>query len=111
MRWTRLLYRYDALNKVNFHNYIDKKPNIFLLLKLANGRVLGCYSNHAFVQGCRGDEALLMVVGTESVFYLRRGAQAIAYDDYYLIFGNSEIRLKSGDNLVFSNFGIANSHF
>jgi hypothetical protein len=52
-----------------------------------------------------------MVAGTEKVFYIRNGMKAIAYDDYYLIFGNSEIRLKSGEGIVFSNFGIANSHF
>lgn len=35
----------------------------------------------------------------------------ITYDDYYIIFGNSEIRLKSLESKVFSNFGIANGYF
>lgn len=35
------------------------------------------------------------------------------YDKYYLIFGNSEIRIKGGEKEknVFSNFGVSNSYF
>jgi hypothetical protein len=29
----------------------------------------------------------------------------ITYDEYYMIFGNSEIRLKFREDLLFSNFG------
>jgi hypothetical protein len=35
----------------------------------------------------------------------------IAYDDFFLIFGNSELRLKALDNKVFSNFAINNGYF
>lgn len=35
----------------------------------------------------------------------------MSYDNYYFIFGNAEIRLKSQEKKVFSNFGIANSTF
>lgn len=37
--------------------------------------------------------------------------RAIIYDEYYLIFGNSELRIKSLDNKVFSNFAINNSYY
>ena len=33
------------------------------------------------------------------------------YDEYFLIFGNSELRIKSGDLELFSNFGISNGTF
>lgn len=36
---------------------------------------------------------------------------ATTYDIYYFILGNAEIRLKSQQKKVFSNFGIANSTF
>jgi hypothetical protein len=52
-----------------------------------------------------------MVANTQRVFFLKPGSKAIAYDEYYIIFGNSEVRLKSGEGVVFSNFGIANSYF
>lgn len=35
----------------------------------------------------------------------------MVYDEYYLIYGNSEIRLKSGESKIFSNFGINNAYF
>ena len=37
--------------------------------------------------------------------------RGMIYDQYYAIFGNAEIRVKSGLNTVFSNFGINNSFF
>jgi hypothetical protein len=111
MTATRLLYRFDPFNKTNFHKYIDGQPDLLLLLKLQNGRIIACYSKDAFKQECRGDEAILIVLNTEKVFQLRSGMRAISYDDYYILFGNSEMRLKSGEDIVFSNFGIANSFF
>jgi hypothetical protein len=33
------------------------------------------------------------------------------YDDYYLMFGNSEIRLREGEFQVYTNFGISSSYF
>ena len=35
----------------------------------------------------------------------------MVYDDFFLIFGNSEIRIKSGEKKIFSNFGINNAYF
>lgn len=35
----------------------------------------------------------------------------MSYDEYYIIFGNSEIRLKSLELTIFSNFGISNGFF
>lgn len=37
--------------------------------------------------------------------------RSVTYDDYYMIFGNSEIRIKSQDNKVFSNFGTTNGYY
>ena len=33
------------------------------------------------------------------------------YDDFYFVLGNSELRIKTGEKTLFSNFGIANSCF
>mgnify|MGYP000844690362 len=38
-------------------------------------------------------------------------AKSIVYDDYFLIFGNSELRFKSGDPKIFSNLGVNNGYF
>ena len=37
--------------------------------------------------------------------------KAITYDEFYLIFGNSELRLKTFEDKVFSNFAILNNFF
>ena len=35
----------------------------------------------------------------------------MVYDPYFLIFGNAELRIKTGEKTVFSNFGIMNSYY
>ena len=35
----------------------------------------------------------------------------MVYDPYFLIFGNAELRIKTGEKTVFCNFGIMNSYF
>jgi hypothetical protein len=42
---------------------------------------------------------------------VEQNKMAVSYDDYYIIFGNSEIRLKSQENKLFSNFGSNNSYY
>ena len=42
---------------------------------------------------------------------LKANHKAIAYDDFFLIFGNSELRIKTGEKNVFSNFAISNGYY
>jgi hypothetical protein len=35
----------------------------------------------------------------------------LTYDDNFIIFGNSEIRIRNNEKQLFSNFAIENSHF
>jgi hypothetical protein len=41
----------------------------------------------------------------------KRLMRGMTYDKFYLIIGNAEIRVKTGENVVFSNFGISNAFF
>lgn len=41
---TNLIYRLDNLNSTNFHKYIDSKFNLFVIVKLINGIIIGAYS-------------------------------------------------------------------
>lgn len=47
------------------------------------------------------------------VFQLRREPKmpVLTFDDYFFIFGNSELRLKPSERKFFTNFGVANSSF
>ena len=52
-----------------------------------------------------------MSITNKKVFPLIEGKRPVTYDNYFLIFGNSEIRIKHGETKVFSNFAIANGYF
>jgi hypothetical protein len=57
------------------------------------------------------DGLILSLTNRKYFTLLEHNRRAITYDEYYIIFGNSEIRLKSLENRVFSNFGISNGYY
>lgn len=56
------------------------------------------YSEGAFAPKMVSDkDALLLSLNNQKTFRLgENNRRAITYDEYYLIFGNSELRLRSG---------------
>lgn len=61
----------------------------------------------------KGD-GLLISLTNQKYFELDRtnpASRVVAYDQFYLIFGNSELRIKAWERCVFSNFNILNKHF
>ena len=114
---TRLLCKYDPLNAINLpainiHKYIDNVPCILALGKLKNGQVVAGFSISPFVSGCVGTDALIMGVSKKLVFYPKKNVpRTIAYDDFFIIFGNSDLRFKSNNLGVFSNLGVNNGYF
>jgi hypothetical protein len=112
---TQLLYRFDPLNPTNFHNYIDNLDNLLIVLELANGTVLAGFSVFPIdpQRTERPGKGLLMSITDEKVYRVREDPKlpVMPFDSYYYILGNAEIRLKSQEKKIFSNFGIANSTF
>jgi hypothetical protein len=45
---SKLVYRYDPDNKLNFHHYIDRKENILLIVEMANGSMLAGFTEDSF---------------------------------------------------------------
>ena len=41
---TRLLYRFDSFNRTNPHKYIDRHPNIVLIIKTIYGKFIAGFS-------------------------------------------------------------------
>lgn len=107
------MYHLDPLNRINFHKYIDGKPQIVLLIKLQNGYVLGAWSEGPFLPGTMSQkDGLIFSLTNRKSFYLKKAStKAISYDDFFLIFGNSEIRLRTQHSTVYSNFGINNGYY
>lgn len=97
IKGSKLIYKYDALNKVNFHKYIDNKSQIVVIVKLKNGKIVGAWSEGSFQPKMVSDkDGLIFSLTHRKAFEpIERNRRAIAYDDYFLIFGNSELRLKS----------------
>lgn len=95
---TKILFKFDRLSKTNFHMYVDNHPNLALIVKGKNGSLLAAFTEDPFsstTPATRG--GLIISLTNQKVFYLQEYRKSITYDDYYLIFGNSEIRLKSLD--------------
>lgn len=84
-----------------------------MIIRLSNGFYAAAYSEAPFVsRSVSSGDALLISITNQKVFYLvEQNRRGIIYDDYYIIFGNSELRLRSQENRVFSNFGISNGYF
>ncbi len=107
---TKLIFTYDRHNKTNFHTYLKGKTNIVVIVRMVNGYYFACYSEAAFEQNSKvKKDGLIISITNRDVFSLvSNDKKAITYDDYYLIFGNSEVRIKNQEDKVFSNFGIGN---
>jgi hypothetical protein len=52
-----------------------------------------------------------MSLNNRKSFPVISGKRTVSYDTFFLIIGNSEIKLKNNERKVFSNFGIASSFF
>ena len=103
---TSLLYRCDPENKKSFHHYIDGHSNIVLLIKLQNSRVIAGYSIGALSKEASTEGGLILSIDEEKAFSLSRNKRSLTYDEFFLIYGNSELRIRQGEMMFFSNFGI-----
>jgi len=52
-----------------------------------------------------------MSVTNKMCFKLIEGKRSVTYDKFFLIFGNSELRLKHGEKKFFTNFAVANGFY
>ena len=109
---TELLYRMDPLNKTNCHKYIDGHDHLCVLIRLKNGRLIAGYSVGALSEkepAMKG--GIILSLTEKKCFQTVAGKRSLSYDSFFLIFGNSELRLKHGEDKFFTNFGIANGFY
>ena len=88
---TNLLYKFDPLNKTNFHKYIDNKQYIVLIIRSSQDYLFGAYSQPAFSERtvAKG-QGLIFSLTSRKVFGLASpNSKAISYDSNSLIFGNN----------------------
>jgi len=88
---TKLVYKYDELNKINIHKYIDNKYFLVLVVKLENGYYLAAFTEGPFYPKMESKyDGLIISLTNRKVFTpVIPNKRAIAYDDFFVIFGNS----------------------
>ena len=58
---TQLVYKYDPLNKTNFHEYIDNKEGIFVLAKVGNEHIVGGFYNGKLLPKIGTDKDAILI--------------------------------------------------
>lgn len=83
------------------------------MLKLTNGNYLAAFSEGPFYPKMVSKyEGLIISLTNRKAFStLVKNEKAIVYDEFFIIFGNSELRIKGNEKKVFSNFGVNNAFY
>jgi hypothetical protein len=116
---TPLLYAFDPLNSASFHNYIDNRRHLLCIVKTAKGAVAAAYYSGVYADKIiMSEPSLLVSLQEDEAFQLKVPSattkvnyKGMVYDKYFVIFGNSELRLKISDREAYSNFGVNNEYF
>jgi hypothetical protein len=115
-----LLYKHNQDKDLNLnpHSFVDERENVLVLVKLLNGSVLGGFSVKEYRTGIMNLKewpwfGTLFSLTNKRYFYLKNEpkAKVLTYDQYYIIFGNSEIRMKNDKNECYTNFATGNAYF
>jgi hypothetical protein len=66
---TKLIYRFDPYNKVNFHNYIDNCSNLVVIVRTSCGYYLAGFTEDAFYPKVSANDAGLIVSLTNAMTF------------------------------------------
>jgi hypothetical protein len=122
IRATYPLYRFDKENQVSFHTYIDNKPQIVLIVKMKSGQIIAGYSQPPFKPKNNVDykEGFMFAFKNKKVFTVKTQPtnkanktipKPITYDEYFIMWGNSDIRIKTGTQELYSNYSTGNGSY
>lgn len=73
--------------------------------------IAGFYAGALTKNGEMKEDSLLMSVTNRRMFRKKPGARGLVYDKFYYILGNAELRIRTNEKKVFSNFAIVNTNF
>jgi NADH:ubiquinone oxidoreductase subunit 5 (subunit L)/multisubunit Na+/H+ antiporter MnhA subunit len=68
IKHTKLIYCYDTLNKVNFHQYIDNVSSLLLVLKTAAGMFVAAYSEGPFLRRTSDRDGIIFSLTNRKFF-------------------------------------------
>jgi len=114
---TKSLYEYKRDKAINFNTYITGLSNLVLIVKTEKALIAGYYSGKLENKEVLDDEALLISMNNREKYVLNnlrnnpnkdprdiKVIKGMIYDKFFMIFGNAELRIKTGENKLFSNF-------
>lgn len=107
----KLLYKFQKFVQPSFHSYVDNKSNFLLIIRLVNNNIIGGFCPYPMAKHGSPNAGFLFNLSSNSVYPLKEGRICFTYDEYYLTLGNAELRIRIGDNHVYSSFGTQNEHF
>lgn len=117
VRKTELLFSFPLMEGLDPHKLIDNKEKYIVLIKLStkdkegNNYVIACYSEMALMRNGPRNDGLGFVASVNNMksFSLisnkANNPRFTEYNDYFFIFGNSEIRFKTNEKKVDFNIG------
>jgi len=130
------LYKFDKTNQNSFHNYINNKENILICIKMTNGNYIIGFSEPAFKSQYNNEKfqsltnadykpGLMFSVTPKGITRMftvkkqpsssanRTNPKSITCDPEYLIWGNSDIRIRLGPDKeeLYSNYSTANCSY
>lgn len=91
---TKLLYKLDKYNIVNFHTYIDYRTRIVMVVKTNNAMVAGYYPGFLSDTEVMDEDGIIIQINKDASYELDRSnrekkPKTVVYDSYYMIFGNA----------------------
>lgn len=82
------------------------------IIKLTNGFSIAAWTQGGFKPGAASEgDGLLISLTNKKAFEPKDNTQVVAYERYWVVFGNSEIRFKTQEDKIASNFGYNNTVF
>ncbi len=91
-------------------------------MKIKNGQIIAGYSNPPFNPkiNTENKQGLIFGIKNRKIFTLKSGQnlnnlrkapRPIIYDEFFIMWGNSDIRIKYGTTELFSSYGISMSFY
>lgn len=102
------LYSFKQQQNRNFHESIDNRHNILLVCLTLDEELIGAFTTSSFrldssISELSAKAFLFGIIDDEiTVNPLKGGRESVLYDWDYLIFGNEELCIEKGSNIVTS---------
>lgn len=110
---TKLLYRSLARNNKPITDFTSNVPNLFIVVELANKKVVGAFTQTAFTKDLAHspekskyvsqNKAMIMDITNERVFPNQSGHETIRHDSNALIWGRNELVVNCEEPLLLAS--------